>query len=125
MTENCVRDVIDGLKEDLAAGPDEIPPKIIKELKEQLITPITIIFVKLLDEKRIPDNWRLANVTPIFKKGKKSDPGNYRPVSLTNVVGKMMEKIIKKHIVGHIERNNLMSNSQHGFRAGRSVNKSD
>ena len=121
VTENCVGEAIDGLKEDSAAGPDEIPPRVIKELKHQLITPITIIFQKSIKESRIPDDWRLANVTPIFKKGKKSEPGNYRPVSLTNVIGKMMERIVKKHLVNHIERNNLLSNSQHGFRTGRSV----
>ena len=73
-----------------------------------------------MEEGRIPDDWRLANVTPIFKKGKKGDPGNYRPVNLTNVIGKVMERVVKGNLTNFIERNNLISNSQHGFRAGRS-----
>ena len=74
-----------------------------------------------MDEGRIPDDWRLANVTPIFKKGKKSEPGNYRPVSLTNVIGKIMERVVKKGIMEYVDKNRILANSQHGFRSGRSV----
>ena len=65
ITEERVRGAIDEMKEDSAAGPDGIPPRIIKELKEELILPLTILFQKSMDEGRIPDDWRLANVTPI------------------------------------------------------------
>ncbi|KAK4830373.1 hypothetical protein QYF61_010468 [Mycteria americana] len=72
-------------------------------------------------EVRFPGcNWRLANVMPIFKKGRKEDPGNYRPVSLTSVPGKLMEQIILSAITQHVENNQGIKPSQHGFRKGRS-----
>ncbi|KAK4831702.1 hypothetical protein QYF61_018754 [Mycteria americana] len=68
----------------------------------------------------VPADWRLANVTPIYKKGRKEDPGNYRPVSLTSVPGKLMEQIILSAITRHVENNQGIKPSQHGFRKGRS-----
>ncbi len=71
-------------------------------------------------KKTIPEDWKTANVSPIFKKGNKQDPLNYRPVSLTSVPCKVMERIIKKAMVSHLEENNLLTSLQHGFRSGRS-----
>ncbi|KAK4826385.1 hypothetical protein QYF61_008056 [Mycteria americana] len=68
----------------------------------------------------VPADWRLANVTPIFKKGRKEDPGNYRPVSLTSLPGKLMEQIILSAITRHVENNQGIKPSQHGIRKGRS-----
>ncbi|KAK4826086.1 hypothetical protein QYF61_005045 [Mycteria americana] len=69
---------------------------------------------------KVPADWRLANVMPIYKKGQKEDPGNYRPVSLTSVPGKVMEQIILSAITRHVENNQGIKPSQHGFRKGRS-----
>ena len=81
-----------------------------------------MLYQTSMETGKIPDEWRDAIITPIFKqKGSRSDPGNYRPVSLTNVAGKIMERIIKNELTAHIEINELMSDSQHGFRSGRSV----
>ena len=122
ITKEKVIEAINGLKQDAAPGPDEIPPRVFHELKEELAEPLTKLFESSMETGRIPDEWRDATVTPIYKqKGSRSDPGNYRPVSLTNVAGKLLERIVKNEITAHIESNNLMSNSQHGFRAGRSV----
>ena len=119
--KETVRRIIDNLKEQSASGPDGITTRVIKELKEELAGPLTRLFQKSMDTGKIPDDWREACVTPIYKlKGKKSDPGNYRPVSLTNVVGKMMERVVKEEVMNHVESNNLLSNAQHGFRAKRS-----
>ena len=120
ITEERVRFAIECLKEQSASGPDGIPPRVVKELKNELAGPLTILFRKSLETEKIPDDWRLAEVTPIFKKGSKADPGNYRPVSLTNVIGKMMERIVKDEIVTYVEKNKLISDAQHGFRTGRS-----
>ncbi|CAM5175590.1 unnamed protein product [Natator depressus] len=68
----------------------------------------------------VPSDWKIANVTPIFKKGSRGDPGNYRPVSLTSVPGKLVETIVKNKIVRHIEHHKLLPKSQHGFCKGRS-----
>ena len=66
-----------------AAGPDGIPPSILKNLADELSTPITLIFNKSLKEGTVPEDWRTAHIIPIFKKGSRSKPGNYRPISLT------------------------------------------
>ena len=68
----------------------------------------------------MPNEWKLANVTPIFKKGSKSLPSNYRPISLTSVVCKMLETLIRDKLVNHLEENYLIKNTQHGFRNKRS-----
>ncbi|CAM4564109.1 unnamed protein product [Caretta caretta] len=68
----------------------------------------------------VPSDWKLANVMPIFKKGSRDDPGNYRPVSLTSVLGKLVEIIVKNKIVRHVEEHKLLGKSQHGFSKGKS-----
>ena len=70
----------------------------------------------------LPSEWKLADVTPIFKKGKKTDPNNYRPVSLTSSSCKLLETMIRDDIIKHLEEKNLLSKEQHGFRSGHSCN---
>jgi hypothetical protein len=72
-----------------------------------------------LEEGLVPEDWRTANVTPVFKKGAKTDPGNYRPVSLTSVSCRLMESIVKDDIVAHLEKYKLIRTSQHGFMRGK------
>ena len=85
-----------------------------------LITPISILLPKSLDEGVVPDDWKIANVCPIFKKGVKSQVSNYRPVSLTSQVSKVIESVLRDAIVSHLKYNELIRDSQHGFRKGRS-----
>ena len=73
-----------------------------------------------MEQGVVPEYFRKANVTPIFKNGDRSEAGNYRSISLTSIVGKLMESIIRDHIVEHLETYNLMNDSQHGFRCRRS-----
>ena len=68
----------------------------------------------------MPKDWKLANVTPLFKKGDKSDPGNYRPVSLTSITCKILEHVIYSSIVNHLDKHNVLCSHQHGFRKNRS-----
>ena len=80
----------------------------------------SMIFELSYNSGKVPSEWKCANVTPIFKKGSKASPNNYRPVSLTSVVCKVMESIIKDKIVDHLCMNNLIFKSQHGFMKKRS-----
>ena len=115
-----IKKAIDRLKEQSAAGPDGIPPRVLKEMRNEIALPLEIIFKESMRSGKIPEEWRDAEVTPIFKKGKKSDPANYRPVSLTNVIGKVMERVVKEALTEYLEKNALIVEEQHGFRAGRS-----
>lgn len=99
-------------------GPDGLHPHLLKNCADSIAGPLSSIFQQSIDTGEIPEDWRLAEVCPIFKKGRRSDPGNYRPVSLTSVACKVMETIIRKHLLQMVEGD--LSDSQHGFRKGRS-----
>ena len=105
---------------DPAPGDDSIHPVILRKLAQQMAKPLSMMFTSSLKSSQIPQDWRLANVTPIFKKGSKKLASNYRPISLTSQVCKIMEKLIKGRIVDHLNANSLINDSQHGFTAGRS-----
>ena len=98
-----------------ATGPDGVPPRVLKEAAVELCIHLSIIFKKSLSEGKLPADWKVANIVPIYKKGNKSSPCNYRPVSLTSVVCKVFESIIQERMLDHLFSNNLMSSCQHGF----------
>ena len=79
-----------------------------------------MIYGDSLDSGETPDDWRTANVAPIFKKGDRNNPANYRPVSLTSQVCKVLESIIREGVIEHLNNNNLLAEEQHSFREGRS-----
>ena len=108
------------LKASKAPGPDGIHPAILHECSEILSVPLCIIFEKCLNSNFVPEDWRVANVTPIFKKGDRSLPCNYRPVSLTSVVCKVMESLIKDYLLKYLLDNGFLNLSQHGFLPSRS-----
>lgn len=102
-------------------GPDLIHPLVLRTLAGDIAPILKIIFQSSLQTGRVPDDWRQANVSPIFKKGERYNPANYRPVSLTCVCSKLMEHIVTKHLVNHLEGNNILYDLQHGFRSKRST----
>jgi len=120
ITSSAIRKKIRNLRPNAAAGPDCIGPRLLQKLEDELVEGLTLIFRKSLNSGSVPEDWKCANVTPIFKKGSKADPGNYRPVSLTSVCCKMMESIIKDEMMSHLQKNGLIRASQHGFVPGRS-----
>ena len=89
--------------------------RVLKDYADILAPALTLIFNKSMSEGEVPADWKQANVTPIFKKGTKADPGNYRPVSLTSIPCRVMEACIRDKIVRHLEENELINPSQHGF----------
>ena len=101
-----------------AAGPDGFHAKIIKECKFIFSKVFYIIFTKSLHEGKLPDQWKQANVKALYKKGKRTQCQNYRPVSLTSIVCKILEGIVRDNIMSFLESNNLIINNQHGFRVG-------
>ncbi|KAF1648163.1 putative RNA-directed DNA polymerase from transposon X-element, partial [Eudyptes chrysocome] len=118
--EEAVNDLLCHLESHKSMGLDEIHPRVLRELAEELTKPLSIIYQQSWLTGEVPDDWRLANVTPIYKNGRKEDPGNYRPVSLTSVPGKMMERFILRALTRHERDNQGIRPSQHGFMRGRS-----
>ncbi|CAM5114180.1 unnamed protein product [Eretmochelys imbricata] len=118
--ERVVRDYLEKLDVHKSMGPDELHPRVLKELAAVIAEPLAIIFENSWQMGEVPDDWKKANVVPIFNKGKKEDPGNYRPVSLTSVPGKIMEQVLKESILKHLHERTVIRNSQHGFTKGRS-----
>jgi len=82
--------------------------------------PLCILFNKSINSGILLTDWKCANVTPIYQKGAQNLASNYRPVSLTSIFGKVLESIIKDHILNHLSSNNLLSPYQFGFIPGRS-----
>ena len=103
-----------------SCGPDNIHPFVLQKTAVATSIPLELIFKMSLELGECPSDWRSANVTPIHKKGDRTDPGNYRPVSLTSQVCKVLESIIRKHLLEHLTRNKILRDEQHGFREGRS-----
>ena len=104
-----------------SAGPDAIPARVLKELSEVLAEPLAILYHKSLQTGKLPSDWKTAHITPIHKKGSKSDPGNYRPVSLTVIICRQLEGLVAKCIVEHLLKHNFITPHQHGFLAGRNT----
>ena len=121
ITPDKVKAKLKKLKKTKSAGPDGFHPRVLRECAEELSTPLSIIFNKSLHESHLPHQWKEAEVRAIYKnKGKRTEPGNYRPISLTSVIGKVMESIIRDDLVQHMIDNKLFCDEQHGFVPGRS-----
>ena len=103
-----------------AAGPDGVNPRVLRECADALTEPLTTIFKHSLQTETVPTDWKRGHITPIFKKGVKTNPLNYRPISLTSIVCKILEKLIRLSIIEHLETNNLLSPHQHEFRSNKS-----
>ena len=95
-------------------------PLLLKAIASEIATPLCIISKKSLTEGNVPNYWTSANDCPIFKKGKRQCPENYRPVSLTPVVCKILEILINSRITNHLAKYNLLNKSHHGFLSKRS-----
>ena len=121
VTVDGVHKLLSDLNPHKAMGPDGLHPQILKKLAPVIAPILQIIFQHSLDTGKVPLDWKKANVSPIFKKGERYNPANYRPVSLTCICSKLLEHIVTKHLLNHLESNNILYNLQHGFRSKRST----
>ena len=118
--ESDVIQAIDEISDTSAAGPDGVSAYFLKKCKLALAHPLYILYRDSLDQGIVCDDAKRSNIIPLHKGGSLGVPANYRPVSLTSHLVKILEKIIRRHIVKFIEEHDLFNSSQHGFRAGRS-----
>lgn len=121
ITKEKIERVLQRLKTNKSPGLDGIHPRVIKEMKDELVEPLRILFTSSLEEGIVPEDWKVAHITAVFKKGNKKEPGNCRPVSLTSVLCKVMETLLREELIQHMKENNLFSKKQFGFISGRST----
>ena len=113
--------LVRNLNPNKASGSDGISGQMLILCDDTLTVPLKMIFENILVTSLYPDSWKLANVTPIFKKGDKQSANNYRPISLFPICGKMLEKIIFNNLYSYLNANNLITKNQSGFRPGDST----
>ena len=118
-TEDDIMKAIDSISTSSAPGPDKLPATVLKSCKETLAYPIHKIWRKSLDTAEIPEMLKNQGIIPIFKKGNRDWPANYRPVSLTSHLIKLFERVLRVKLVLYIEDNNILTDQQHGFRKNR------
>ena len=104
-----------------SSGLDGIPAIVLKRCAPELAPILTRLFQLSYDKGVFPDSWKIARVQPVPKKGSKSLPSNYRPISLLSVVCKVMEKCINSQILKYLEKHKLIHDRQYGFRQQRST----
>ena len=117
---NDIEKAIDQLKPDAAPGPDSIPAILLKKCKKTISKPLYILWKKSLESGEVPQSLKHGLITPIFKKGSKGDPANYRPVTLTSHLVKVFERVLASRLMDFMETHNKFNPHQHGFRRGRS-----
>ena len=117
-------DIIDAIKElnnHSAAGPDDVPATLIRQCADSVLIPLKIMWRSSLECGIVPELYKQCFVCPVHKKGDKVTPGNYRPIALTSHMIKVFERVLRKKMILHLDRNLILSDMQHGFRSGRST----
>jgi hypothetical protein len=116
-----VQRVIKRLKIKTKGGPDGIPPIFLKKCVHQLSSPLARLFTCSFDSSFLPLDWLRSYISPLFKKGSKHDPDNYRPIALTATMCKLMESIIKDQLLEFLLRKGIINKNQHGFISNHST----
>ena len=119
-TKDDIIEALDELDPYSAAPEGDIPAKILKACKLQLAEPLQLFWYESFSRGCIPDELKLQHITPIYKKGDRTNPANYRPVSLTSHVMKTFERVVRKYLVEYLENGGFLHDNQHGFRKKRS-----
>ena len=118
---DTIRKKLSSLNVYKSPGPDNIHPKILKEAAAVLAYPLYLIFQCSLESDCLPLDWKSGNITAIYKKGRKCLPNNYRPISLTSIICKVFESIVRTHLMKYFLEHNLFSEKQFGFLSKRST----
>ena len=124
ISSETVYQTLKDMKSRKAAGPDNISAKLLKDSVSVTLPLLTKIFNLSLSEGVFPDDWKNAQVSPIYKSGDKEECGNYRPISVLSVVSKLFEKLVYKQIYSYLDENNVLTSFQSGFRKGHSISTS-
>jgi Reverse transcriptase (RNA-dependent DNA polymerase) len=120
-TEDQVLRVLKKPKPSRSSGPDGFPSLLFKKLSSALAEPLSLLYSSFMSVGQMPSSWAHAIVTPIYKGGSASELSNYRPLSLTSVACKIMERIVVSDLLDYLRVSNSVSNHQHGFLSGRST----
>ncbi|KAJ2945954.1 hypothetical protein O0L34_g4871 [Tuta absoluta] len=116
-----VRRVLCSLDVNKASGPDGIPARVLRLCAPELSPVLTRLFRLFLKERTVPGAWKLANVQPVPNKGDRADPAHYRPIAITSILCKVMERVLNSKLLTYLEDNDLLNDRQYGFRRGRST----
>ena len=103
-----------------ATGPDAITGRLLKSLSDEVADILTMIFQASLDRGKIPQDWKNAFISPIFKKCDRHKPVNYRPASQTSICCKILVHIVHSHVFTHLDHHQMLNDAHHGFRKRRS-----
>ena len=120
LNEDIIIEAIHELSLNSAAGPDCIPSSLLVNCATELAPVLLLIFSHSLSHGVIPKSWKRAAIIPIYKSGDKTVPSNYRLISLTYVICKVLERIIRKQVFSFLDQKGCLNSTQHGFRPGRS-----
>ena len=120
LSDSIIIEAIKELSPNSAGGPDGIPTSLLINCAEEIAPALKIIFLHSLSSSLIPTSFKEAAIIPVFKSGDKSLPSNYRPISLTSVLSKVIVKIIRKQVLTFVSHRGYLNNTQHCFRSGRS-----
>ena len=120
-SEKEVYKVIKKMKNSAAADLDGLSPEILKKSMNSVLVPLTMMINKCLRDAKVPESWKGAKVTPLFKKGSRSLIKNYRPISIVKTASKVLEEIVRQQLVKHLDKYGIIPAAQHGFRRGRST----
>ena len=116
-----IRNVICNLNRHKSCGPNDISPRLITEIVDELLRPLEYIYNKFMLTGIVPENLKLAKVIPVYKKGSKTEVSNYRSISLLNTFNKIFEKLIYKRIYSFLKKYNILNPVQFGFRQSHST----
>ena len=120
ITSFGIQKLLSNINPNKAVGPDNVPGKFLKLFASEMADTYQVLFQASLDQGQVPPDWKTANIVPLYKKGNKSLPENYRPVSLTSQTCKLLEHVVYSNFMKQFLRYNVLDDAQHGFRKQRS-----